>query len=166
MIQPYFTSQTCIKETNHKAATRGNSKLEHVSWDRGTSGTLVNTGLLNMQFNIWNAGLHDHKPIEIPTCIKTSLVLWGRGERKHVLMFSCSLQIEETSLTKDRNHLEDREILGWGILFESWQLKTVLPLSKMRISSKPWITGHSSKTPGTAWKLIVMVRLKRKNRRK
>lgn len=49
MIQPLFTSQTYIKETNHKASTRDNNELKRVSWDRGTSGTLVNIGLLNIR---------------------------------------------------------------------------------------------------------------------
>lgn len=52
--------------------------------------------------------------------------LWARGERNHDLVFFCSFQKEETSLTKDRNHLEDREIWGWGFSFESWQLNAVV----------------------------------------
>jgi len=48
-------------------------------------------------------------------------------------MFSRSLQKEETSLTKDRNHLKDREILGRGILVESWQLSTVFPDQKREL---------------------------------
>lgn len=57
-------------------------------------------------------------------------VLGGRGERKHVLAFLCTFQEEETSLTKDENHLEEREIWGWGFLFENWQLNDVLPDQK------------------------------------
>lgn len=51
-------------------------------------------------------------------------------ERENMLVFSCSLQKSETNLTKDRNHLKDKEILGWGISPESWQLNTIFPDQK------------------------------------
>lgn len=59
-----------------------------------------------------------------------SFILGGRGERKHVLALLYTFQKEETSLTEDGNHLEEREIWGWGFLFENWQLNAGLPDQK------------------------------------
>lgn len=63
--------------------------------------------------------------------ISCMYILYYKGEeRKHAQELSCSLQKSETSLTKERNHMKDEEILGWRILLESWQLNTILPDQK------------------------------------